>query len=120
MKQFLMFISMIIIFSSCATILTGTKTAIQFDSEPSGATVEMDGLEIGTTPFVYNVKKSYNGIISFEKDGYQRKTASIPKSFNGVAIINLFSLVSWAVDFATGAINKFDMKGVDVTLQKED
>ena len=60
------------------------------------------------------------GIISFEKDGYQRKTASIPKSFNGVAIINLFSIVSWAVDFATGAINKFDMKGIDVKMQKEE
>ena len=108
-----------ILFSSCATIFTGTKTAIQFDSEPDGATVEMDGLEIGVTPFVYNVKNSYDGIISFEKDGYRRKTASLPKSFNAVAILNLAGFWGWVIDFATGAINKFDMKGIDVTLQKE-
>ena len=105
MKNLFLMLFITILFSSCATIFTGTKTAIQFDSEPDGATVEMDGLEIGVTPFVYN--------------GYRRKTASLPKSFNAVAILNLAGFWGWVIDFATGAINKFDMKGIDVTLQKE-
>jgi len=105
--------------TSCATLFTGTKSTIQFNSEPDGAIVEMDGLEIGVTPFTYNVKKSFDGILSFNKDGYQTKTMALPKSFNGVAILNLAGIVGWAVDFATGAIKKFDRLGLNPTLKEK-
>ena len=105
--------------SSCATIFTGTKSNIMFDSEPSGATVEMDGLEIGTTPMTYSVKKSFDGVIAFEKEGYQRKTIGLQKSFNAVSIINLGSILGWVIDVATGSIKKFDQKGFKVDLKEE-
>ena len=119
MKKLSLLISLIILMSSCATIFTGTKTNIMFNSEPSGATVEMDGLEIGTTPLTYPVKKSFDGIIAFEKDGYQRKSIGLQKSFNAVSIINLGSILGWIIDVATGAVKKFDQKGVKVELKEE-
>ena len=41
------------------------------------------------------------------------------RCFNGIAILNLFSILGWGIDFATGALNKFDTKGYDITLDKE-
>lgn len=119
MKKIALFLTFCVLMSSCATIFTGTKTNIMFNSEPSGATVEMDGLEIGTTPLTYPVKKSFDGIISFEKDGYERKTIGLQKSFNAVSIINLGSILGWIIDVATGSIKKFDQKGVKVELREE-
>ena len=104
--------------SSCATIFTGTKSAIQFNSKPSGATVYMDGMEIGTTPMTYQVKKSADAMFSFEKDGYQKRTVALQKSFNAVAIINLGCFLCWIVDIATGAMKKFDQGGVNANLKE--
>lgn len=105
--------------TSCATIFTGSTSKIHFDSNVKGATIEMDGLEIGKTPYVTKVKKSYDGIITIKADGYEDKRFSLQKSFNGVSVLNLTNLLGWGIDFATGAINKFDRKGYTVELKKE-
>tara|TARA_B100000427_G_C15379307_1_gene538124 strand:+ start:33 stop:401 length:369 start_codon:yes stop_codon:yes gene_type:complete len=113
------FISFLAIYmSSCATIFTGTKSAIQFNSKPSGATVYMDGAEIGTTPMTFQVKKSSDAMFSFEKDGYNKRTVSLQKSFNAVSIINLGCILCWIIDVATGAMKKFDQKGINATLKE--
>ena len=36
------------------------------------------------------------------------------------AILNLFNILWWGVDFITGAVNKFDMKGYDIELKEEE
>ena len=41
------------------------------------------------------------------------------KSFNAVSILNLTNLLGWGIDFATGALNKFDKKGYDITLKED-
>ena len=53
----------------CATIVTGGKHPIRFQSDPPGATVRCQGMVLGKTPCVANVK----GIpeIEFQLDGYQ-------------------------------------------------
>jgi len=93
--------------------------SIQFDSNVKGAVVEMDGVEVGRTPHTMKVKKSFNGVMTISADGYEDKKFELQKSFNGIAILNLFSILGWGIDFATGALNKFDTKGYDITLDKE-
>ena len=39
-----------VMFSSCATIVTGTTDSVSFDSRPRGATVSVDGAPVGVTP----------------------------------------------------------------------
>ena len=53
----------------CATIVNGGKHPIRFQSDPPGATVRCQGMVLGKTPCVANVK----GIpeIEFQLDGYQ-------------------------------------------------
>jgi hypothetical protein len=45
-----------------------------------------------------------------KKEGYESKVVTLDKAFNAVSIINLFSIVSWAIDLATGSVNKYDQK----------
>tara|TARA_B100002019_G_scaffold66669_1_gene57234 strand:+ start:1135 stop:1497 length:363 start_codon:yes stop_codon:yes gene_type:complete len=120
MKKIILFTFSLFLLSSCATIFTGTTETIQFDSNVKGATVEMDGVEVGKTPMTMKVKKSFNGVMSVSADGYETKRFELQKSFNSIAILNLFGILQWGIDLATGAINKFDRKGYDITLEKED
>ena len=120
MKKIILFTFLLFLLSSCATIFTGTTETIQFDSNVKGATVEMDGVEVGKTPMTMKVKKSFNGVMSVSADGYETKRFELQKSFNSIAILNLFGILQWGIDLATGAINKFDRKGYDITLEKED
>ena len=43
---------------SCATIFTGTKDIIRFDSTPQGAKVQIDGIDKGKAPCDVSVKIS--------------------------------------------------------------
>lgn len=105
--------------TSCATIFTGTRDTIYFDSDPQGATVYLDGLEICTTPCNYKIKRSLSEK-SFEVklDGYETRIISLDREFNMVSILNLGFIPGWAIDAATGAIMKYDRKKYDVTLKK--
>tara|TARA_B100001063_G_scaffold243101_1_gene273011 strand:- start:259 stop:615 length:357 start_codon:yes stop_codon:yes gene_type:complete len=115
----LFLLSLIFSLSSCGTIFTGTSEAIVIDSNVDGAIVEFDGVEVGQTPFTTKVKKSFNGMIKVSADGYKDKSFQLLKSFNGISILNLGNLLGWGIDFATGALNKFDQKGYEITLKNE-
>ena len=119
MKKITIILLIGLVFQSCATILSGTTETIQFDSNVKGAVVEMDGVEVGRTPHTMKVKKSFNGVMTVRAEGYEDKKFSLQKSFNGLAIINLFSILGWGIDFATGALNKYDQKGYKITLDEK-
>ncbi|MEM8896920.1 MAG: PEGA domain-containing protein [Bacteroidota bacterium] len=106
--------------TSCATIFTGSTANLRFDSNVKGAIIEMDGLEVGRTPYTMKVKKSFNGIVTMRAEDYQDKSFSLPKSFNPVAIINLTNIFAWGIDYLTGAMWTFDQKGYKITLEEED
>ena len=109
--------------TSCATLFTGTSEMITIDSNVDGATVKFDGMKMGTTPFNYKVKISFKGMVTVEAEGYEDERFQLQKSFNAISLINLLALpglvVTFGIDLATGAINKFDMKGYNIELKKE-
>lgn len=102
---------------SCATLFTGTRDTIHFESQPSGAKVRMDGLDMGRTPLDLSVKRSLNDkVVNMSLDGYETRNFSLSKEFNAVSILNLFGLLGWAVDAATGSLMKYDMKAYTIEL----
>ena len=54
--------------------------------------------------------------VTLQLDGYEDRTFVLDKSFNAVSILNLGFLPGWAVDFATGAVMKYDPKAYNITL----
>ena len=103
---------------SCASLISGTSQDIYINSNPEGATIYDGGLKVGRTPATITIKKSglRDKEISLSLEGYERRTFILRKSFDAVAILNLAGILGWAVDFATGAIMKYDKTNYDIDL----
>lgn len=103
--------------TSCATLFTGTKDRITFNSNPSGATIYIDGVEQCKTPCTMNVKRSIDDTdVEFKLDGYETRLITLSKEFNIVSVINLGNLFGWGIDALTGSVMKYDRKTYDITL----
>jgi len=66
-----------LVFSGCASIVTGSTQEMTFDSNPDGALVSVNGRPMGRTPLVIRLNKdSEDQELTFSKEGY--RTASFP------------------------------------------
>ena len=118
-KQLLTISTILIAFflSSCATLFTGTKDRITFNSNPSGATIYIDGVEQCKTPCSMKVTRSINDKdVEYRLDGYETRLITLSKEFNVVSVLNLGNLIGWGVDALSGAVMKYDKKSYDITL----
>ena len=105
---------------SCATIFTGTKDRIYFDSEPQGAKVIIDGIDVCKTPCNTKVKRGFSDkTVEFKLDGYTTRIVTLDKTFNVVSVLNLFDPFGWAIDAITGSIMKYDRKSYNIELEKK-
>ncbi|MCT4151313.1 PEGA domain-containing protein [Elizabethkingia anophelis] len=106
--------------TSCATIFTGTSDSITVNTKPDGATVYDKGLEKCITPCTFKVGRTLSEkTIEIKKEGYEPKTILLDRKFNAVSIINLFGLIGWGVDAATGSLMKYDTKGYNIDLKEK-
>ncbi len=105
--------------TGCASIFTGTTQTVQVNSTPSGANVSVCGLDRGQTPLPVVLKKGSSGqVVTLSLPGYQEKTFQPQTTFNPVAILNLWGILGWGIDAATGALWKYDPTFYNVQLQK--
>jgi hypothetical protein len=110
-----------IVSASCATILSGTKQEIRFNSSPSGAKVIVNGKDMGlTTPCVatlkrkvkpgnYNNRNEYHylflkeGYINTEFIDFRRINPKLYYNF----LLNGAFIFTFPVDFLSGAAYKY-------------
>ncbi|WP_259015439.1 PEGA domain-containing protein [Emticicia fluvialis] len=119
MKRFFLLAITGLMMTSCATIFTGTKDRITFNSTPSGATIYKDGIELCKTPCTVNVKRSLNDTdVEYKLDGYETRLITLDKEFNVVSVLNLGNLLGWGIDALSGSVLKYDRKVYDITLSK--
>jgi hypothetical protein len=104
-----------LLFTSCASIFTGSKRNVLFESDPPGAKVFVNGFEKGTTPV--QIKVAADDKVDFKLDNYKERVVVMDSKFNLVAIINGFSIIGWGVDAITGSLKRVDTKYVKVTLE---
>lgn len=120
MKKVLLLIVAVIGFSSCATLFTGTKDTIRFDSNPQGATVYKDGVELCKTPCSVPIKRDINEThIEYRLDGYETRIFTLDQEFNVVSVINLGNLLGWAIDIVSGSIMRYDRKAYDIEMEMD-
>jgi len=116
----IVFVSTMIMLTSCATLFTGTKDRISFNSTPSGATIYIDGIEQCKTPCTLKVKRSLSDKdVEFKLDGYETRLITLSKDFNVISVLNLGNLFGWAIDALSGAVMKYDKKTYDITLDNK-
>ena len=108
----------ILVFTSCATILSGTSDEIRFDSDPEGASIMLDGLKLWKTPATVSIKRPGfgNKEITLKLDGYEDRTFMLQKEFNTMAICNLAGWPGWVIDIITGSVMKYSKTNYDLDL----
>lgn len=113
-------VSATLMFSSCATVFTGTRQNVQINTSPPAADIEVDGLKVGVTPMAVSLKKGFTGqTVSLKLEGYETKMFQPTTDFNAVAVLNFIGLIGWGVDAATGAMMKYNPKVYEIQLDKK-
>ena len=111
-----------ILFSSCATILSGGKTKIRvYDGTPANANVYVDGNYVGTAPCNFKIHKTMKNAqhtIDIKAQGYETQTVTTNRKFSaGFFILDICTGVLWLViDFATGNLYKQKPKKIHYNL----
>ena len=116
MKKTFLFLSTLFLLTSCASIFTGSKRSVLFESNPSGAKIYVNGFEKGKTPS--QIKVAADDKVDFKLEGFSERVVVMDSKFNLVAILNGFSIIGWGVDAITGSLKRVDTKYVKVDLEK--
>ncbi|MDQ3100391.1 MAG: trypsin-like peptidase domain-containing protein [Bacteroidota bacterium] len=113
----------VLVLGGCASILNKGNNSIVLGSEPSGATVHINGNQRGTTPFTYNYtpEDGKDVVIEFRSLGYRSSTLNIhPGVSNGVLFADAMLLgIPYIVDRNNPAMYKLPVKEYMVQLYKE-
>lgn len=78
----LMLIVMFIVTNGCASIISGNKQQVTFNSEPQGANVTVSGRQIGVTPVTTSIDRKKDQTLVFEKDGFKPATMQLTTTLN--------------------------------------
>ena len=111
----------VLFLQSCATIISGSRQTIQFNSNPANATVFINEIEAGKTPFQKRLKRNEEYKVSIELEGYETYETKLTKKFNEWYIGNIIfgGLVGLVVDPITGAIYKLSPKEVNSRMTED-
>ena len=110
------FLSMVVLLSSCASILTGSKRRVLFETNPPNVRVYVNGMERGVTPI--QLKVEADDRVDFRSEGYNERVVIMDSNFNLVAILNGISIIGWGIDALTGSLKRVDTKYVRVSMDK--
>jgi hypothetical protein len=74
--------------TNCSTLFTGTSSNVQINSQPSGARVQIDGIDRGYTPTSVKLKKGSSGqSVTLQSKGYETKTFQPQTTMNPVSVL---------------------------------
>ena len=101
---------LVLLLCGCATIFSGGPAPVAFGSKPDGATVLVNGQNLGTTPVTLKLEPERSYIITYQKEGFQDATVTLNTHIRAeyVVLDVLVGVVGVAVDAVTGNWKAFD------------
>lgn len=125
MKTLIVIIVTAFMLASCATIIDGSKQKVVITSDPSGASIYVDGAPKGVTPMQTKIPRKSKSIL-FLKDGYKDKAVSLDQKTNGTYWANLALLplgiiscpIGMWIDVGTGAVYKVN-ESITIKLEQK-
>ena len=103
--------------SGCATLFSSGPDRVQVESNPPGARVAVDNVDVGVTPTAVSLDRRIQiGNIKVEAPGYEPAITQRPKRFNAISVLNCLNPVFWGIDLITGNYQEFDKTPVSVNL----
>ena len=121
MKKTIMSLSiflLLMLFTGCATVISGTTQTINFESSPSGAAIFLDGERIGVTPLEMELKKNKYKSIRVELEGYHTVTRQLDKEYDLITLLSIFWDYS-TTDLISGAAFKYAQNAYFIELQEK-
>lgn len=117
MRPFLL-LATLLVASGCGTIVNGSNQDVSFVSTPIGATVTVDGMDLGATPTIVSLSRKSTHTVAFSLDGYQPQSMIINRSVSGWAFGNILfgGLIGLVVDLSTGGMYKLTPDQVQMAL----
>jgi hypothetical protein len=107
---------------SCATIIHGSSQDLAISSNPSGATVTVDGQPAGKTPVIAKLGRGDTHKIRIELPGYEPYETAVTKSVSGWVWGNVLfgGLIGLAVDAISGGLYYLNPEQVQGEMRKSD
>ena len=100
----------------CATIRNEKFKEVEFTSEPSGASVDLDDEVMGVTPCVVEIaRKGRDKVVEIALDGYKTVRLNLDRSVEGKTIFG--GLIGMSVDAVSGKAGTYS-DSVHVVLEK--
>lgn len=122
MKKTIIFssLALVLLVSGCATIVSGSKQNVKFSSNPSIATIFIDEVEVGKTPFEIKLARKSEHSVMIKLEGYQTYETKLTKKFNAWYIGNILfgGLIGVIVDPITGAIYNLSPDQINAQMNK--
>ncbi len=111
--------SSILVLSSCATIISGSRQIVAISSEPSSAKVYINEIEMGETPIEKSLKRNQAYQLVLKLDGYKTYDTKLEKKFNAWYIGNVLfgGAIGLIVDPITGAMFKLKPEEINGNLK---
>jgi hypothetical protein len=120
MKFQLVLLSIVaLLLQGCASVIKGQSQTVTFDSTPTGAEVILDGNSMGKTPVTLKLKKNKYETIMIKLKGYKTVTRPLDKSYDAVALLNIFWDLS-TTDLISGAAYEYEPNSYNFTLEAEE
>jgi len=118
-KSILILLSFLFIIG-CATITKGTKQLVTINCNVDGASVLLDGVKVGETPFAGEIKKNKK-MLMIKKEGYKTYSAALSTNLEGMFWGNIIigGTLGSITDFASGAAYAYSPASYQVELIAE-
>lgn len=95
----------ILLLSSCATIYTGSRGVIHFNSVPQKAKVYINDEFIGNTPITVRLKRSVKKrVVKIQHEGFRDSVFVLKKRFVPISLLGFHNIF---IDVLTGAMVKY-------------
>ena len=118
MSKVFLFLIMSLFLSSCASIFSKSEDKVTFKTAPKGATVYLDGDEVGKTPLTLPVKRRMAAHkVTIKKEGYKTQTFTLKKSVTTAAFFNCTFILSWGTDALTGKMFEYSPNSYFIDLE---
>ena len=119
MKNLLLGLSLsVVMLHGCCSIINGPSQEVSVGSSPSGAKVFHNGMQVGTTPAILDLKRKNSHTIRVEKDGYHPYEAALTRKTSGWVWGNLFfgGLIGLFVDATSGSYYNLNPESMQPAL----
>ncbi len=112
-------LSITLLLPSCASIVSGSKQNINFNSTPSGATVWVDDVNLGVTPVIAQLERiKKNQKVKIELQGYKPYELILNRKTNGWIWGNILfgGIIGIIIDASSGAMYRLTPDQIEAQL----